>query len=72
MFERDSIAAAFALSERRLAETESRVSAVMPTEEPNNRIAVATGLEIYILEQTTSLLIEYESQKMEIKKGKMR
>ena len=48
LLERDSIAAAFARGERRLAATGSRVSAVMPIDEPNNRIALAKGQEIYI------------------------
>ena len=39
---------AFARGERRLAATGSRVSAVTAIEEPNNRIAVAKGQEIYI------------------------
>ena len=48
LLKRDSIAAAFARGERRLAATRSLVSAVTPIEEPNNMIAVAKGQEIYI------------------------
>ena len=48
LLEWDSIAAAFARGERRLARTGSRVSAEIPIEKPNNRIAFAKGQEIYI------------------------
>ena len=60
LLERDSIAAAFARCERRLAATGSRVSAEMPIDEPKNRIAVAKGQEIYIRIKLTWLWIVFE------------